>query len=528
MDTRLHILAIARSPQHHALVQQARDANTLSATWIVATGADAVPILACNCLLLDAALPNAELHALLAAAQTARPPPAIVTLLPTDGLAPHALIAIIRSAVRAQHAEQRMLLLADASRALAASHDMDTNLAQLVGRVVGSFADWCAVDVIEDGGQLTRLALATHAEGALAASQAAARVAEGYQPITVFVAGQTQFYPDVAAAPDDALTPAQRAALQRIGGATLLSVPLLAHAQTLGALTFARHSSALPYTEADRATAEELARRVAMAVDNGQLYRTAQDAIRSRDMFLSVAAHDLKTPLTTLLGYATLLQRRLQSGTVQPERDTRAINSMVTQAKRLNTLLNTLLDVSRMPHNAVILNQHVCDLTALLRRIVDQIRTTASGHTVDLDVPGESIFVFGDAERLELVVRNLLQNAMQYSPAGGAISVRLTHTADQAQLAVQDQGTGISRDALPRIFSRFYRAADTNVHTVTSMGIGLYIVKQIVELHGGAVDVQSAEGQGSTFTVTLPLRPRAAPAATGTISGEHDSDSSGT
>lgn len=524
MDTWLYILAIALSPQYQALVQQTRDAHTLVATWTLATRADAVPTLAYDCLLIDAALPDAELHALLAAAHTARPVPAIVALLPAAdaplpvalrgvaaqvlpaaGLTPGVLAVVIRSAVRAQRAEQHIDLLADASRALAASHDVYTNLAQLAGRVVGSFADWCAIDVIEDGGHLTRIALA--------ATQAAARMTESYQPTAVLAAGQTQFYPDVAAASADALTDAQRAALQQINEAALISVPLRARAQTLGALTLARHSSALPYTEADRATAEELARRVAMAVDNGHLYRTAQDAIRSRDVFLSVAAHDLKTPLTTLLGYATLLQRRLQNGTVQPERDARAIDNMVTQAKRLSTLLNTLLDLSRMPHNAVKLDQHACDFAALIQRVVDQTRATAPGHTLDLDVPGEPILVFGDAERLELVVRNLVQNAIQHSPPGGAISVRLTHTADQSQFAVQDQGIGIPRDVLPRIFSRFNRAADANVYTVTSMGIGLYIVKQIVELHGGAVGVQSAEGQGSTFTVTLPLHPRAEPAA---------------
>jgi signal transduction histidine kinase len=120
-------------------------------------------------------------------------------------------------------------------------------------------------------------------------------------------------------------------------------------------------------------------------------------------------------------------------------------------------------------------------------------------------MPDDAVVVDGDAARLELVLRNLLQNAVQYSPAGGVILVTLEHGDVEACLSIQDHGVGIPREALARIFGRFYRARDTSVHTATGMGVGLYIVKQIVESHGGYVDVQSVEGAGSTFRVCLPL-----------------------
>jgi PAS domain S-box-containing protein len=235
--------------------------------------------------------------------------------------------------------------------------------------------------------------------------------------------------------------------------------------------------------------------------------RLAEEAVRLRDEFLSVAAHELKTPLTSLLGNIQLMQRRALRDGDLPEPAQRSLRVANDQAARLNRMVLALLDVSRIEQGQLSIERAPLDLCDLVRRVVDECRLAAEGRSIELICPTGPLMVAGDALRLEQVLQNLIQNAVKYSPAEKPIVVEVELRGARACIAVRDQGMGIPREAVPRLFQRFYRASNAEEQYISGLGIGLYVVKEIVSLHGGEVSVESAEGAGSTFTVCLPLQP---------------------
>jgi signal transduction histidine kinase len=230
----------------------------------------------------------------------------------------------------------------------------------------------------------------------------------------------------------------------------------------------------------------------------------AQDAIRLRDEFLAVASHELKTPITGLLGQTQLLLRRARKANMS-ERDQEAARVIVEQAQRLNALVATLLDVSRIQGGQFQITREPLDLCDVVRRVVVEVEPWLDRHTLAVTFAKSVLPVVGDAVRLEQVVQNLLGNAIKYSPEGGPIAVRVERRQDEAWFVVRDEGIGIPAAARERIFERFYRADNVDPMQLIGFGIGLYIVHEIVTRHGGQVMVDSVEGEGSTFTVRLPL-----------------------
>lgn len=295
------------------------------------------------------------------------------------------------------------------------------------------------------------------------------------------------------------------------GNLGVAAVPLSIDGRVIGVLglSFAFERD---FPDDDRTFLLTLARQCALALEHARLYEAersarteAQEALHVRDAFLSIASHELKNPLTSLLGNAQLLHRRFVRSGNQSERDQNTLAAIVAQADRLNKLITTLLDVSQMQPGQLRVERKLLDLCALVRRIAVDIQPTLAGHTLALSDPRVALTISGDPLRLEQVFQNLLQNAIKYSPKGGLIAVRVEHQGQMACVAISDQGIGIPQEALPQLFQRFYRAANVEAEGVGGLGIGLYVVKEIVTLHGGTVDVASTEHQGSTFTVCLPL-----------------------
>ena len=235
----------------------------------------------------------------------------------------------------------------------------------------------------------------------------------------------------------------------------------------------------------------------------------AEIALRTRDEFLSIAAHELKTPLTTLMGNIDLIQRRARREGGLSERDTRAIGVATQQARRLKQMIDSLLDLSRLELGQLSIEPAPLDLGRMARRVVDEVQPGLLHHNISCHTPETAVMIDGDEVRLEQVLQNLLQNAVRYSPNGGRIDVIVAadEGASVASLHVRDHGIGIAADALAQLFERFYRVPDTAIEHIHGVGIGLYVVKEIVTLHGGTVNVASEAGVGSTFTVNLPLRP---------------------
>jgi PAS domain S-box-containing protein len=287
-----------------------------------------------------------------------------------------------------------------------------------------------------------------------------------------------------------------------------MAVPVISRSGTvLGGLFFG-HPEQDIFTERAERIAGGLAAQTAIALDNAYLYRQAQAAAQLRDQFLSIASHELKTPLTALLGYAQLLERRTAEEGLLPARDQHALAVIVAQAARLNKLIATLLDISRIDQEQLQLNRALVDIAGLVWRVAADLQPALDRHSLVYEMPSEPLWVDGDELRLEQVLHNLIDNAVKYSPKGGTIMIGMSQAGRYACMTISDQGMGIPEQALPFLFQRFYRADNVDDQHISGVGIGLYIVKEIVALHGGSIDVKSIERHGSTFTVCLPLIPR--------------------
>jgi signal transduction histidine kinase len=206
-----------------------------------------------------------------------------------------------------------------------------------------------------------------------------------------------------------------------------------------------------------------------------------------------------------LLGNIDLLQRRAQPNYRLTERDQRALHVLGDQVRRLNQLIVDLLDVSRLENGQLSIERATVDLGALTQRVVEEMQLALDTHQIAYVAIGQALLIKGDELRLEQVLYNLLENAKKYSPAGGTIDVRVARREDLACISVSDNGIGIPERDVPRLFDRFYRAGNADAPGLRGIGIGLFVVKEIVTLHGGRVEVESTEGQGSTFTIFLPL-----------------------
>lgn len=233
--------------------------------------------------------------------------------------------------------------------------------------------------------------------------------------------------------------------------------------------------------------------------------RKAEQALQLRDQFLSLASHELRTPLTSVLGNLQLLQRRVSKENSLSPRDLRTLQIIADQTNRFNKMVLSLLDISRIETGQLSIERAPVDVCALVGRVVEEVLSTSGECVIDVQYAIQAAIIQGDELRLEQVFQNLIQNALKYSARTPTITVTVRQDAARVYVDVQDQGIGIPEAALPHLFDRFYRAPNTQGWRTSGMGIGLFVVKEIVELHGGQVTVTSAEGQGSTFTVALPL-----------------------
>jgi signal transduction histidine kinase len=255
-----------------------------------------------------------------------------------------------------------------------------------------------------------------------------------------------------------------------------------------------------------------LAAQTAISIDNSRLYEASQDAIRVRDDFLSIASHELKTPLTPLRLRLQLLSRHIRGGTLAdlgPERLARLADTIDVQVARLVRLVDGLLDVSRIHAGKFTLHREAIDLGALAASVVERhAAELAAARCVATVSAPEPVAGEWDPMRLEQLVANLLTNAAKYAP-GSPVAVTVSRAGDLARLVVHDRGIGISVEDAGHIFDRFVRVASTE--HVGGLGLGLFISRQIAEAHGGSIRVESTPGAGAAFVVELPVAPTAGP-----------------
>ena len=228
----------------------------------------------------------------------------------------------------------------------------------------------------------------------------------------------------------------------------------------------------------------------------------AEIANRAKDEFLSNLSHELRNPLSVILGWAQLLRARtLNEATVA-----RALETIERSAEVQSKLIEDILDVSRITNGNLRLNTRPIDLCLLIQSAIATVQLSAEAKNIQVDSHLNSVSIVGDSDRLQQVLGNLLSNAIKFTPAGGRIEMTLEAVQGQAQITVTDTGQGISADLLPHIFDRFRQGDSSSSKAKAGLGLGLSIVRQLVELHGGTVQAESlGEGQGSTFTIRLPL-----------------------
>jgi signal transduction histidine kinase len=410
-----------------------------------------------------------------------------------------------RARSAAERAEHRSGFLARASVILSESLDFSARIAALSRLCVASLAEWCVIDVIE-GGEVRRLSGAhrdPEKEGLLRelTDRYAPRAHSPQPAARVLRTGEPLLVPDLtdevlrAHAVDD-----ENARLVRaLGARTLMAVPLTVRGQTIGAMTLVSSIPGCRYGPADLDLAHELARRAAISIDNARLYRDAQDAIRLRDEFLTVASHELNTPVTTLQLTVQALGR---SAAQRPEVLAPALARAERQTKKVARLIGELLDVSRITAGRLHVELEDVDLSGLVREVADRFADDLSHARCALTLHADHpVIGRWDPLRLEQVVTNLLGNAIKFS-AGCSIEVSVGEAAGIARLVVRDRGIGIPVDRLPYVFDRFERAVPARSYG--GLGLGLYIVRGIVEALGGSIRVESVLGEGTIFTVDLP------------------------
>jgi signal transduction histidine kinase len=321
------------------------------------------------------------------------------------------------------------------------------------------------------------------------------------------LAQRAQRYPDIPLLP------------QGQQGGAWVAIPITAEGSTVGGLALS-FPAERTFTEADRTFMLTLARQCSQALERARLYDDAQRALRARDEFLSAVAHDLRTPLSTIKSGTQLLRRRISRVMASGEQNVEVLTAQLGEyveslgrvdeaSSRMASALDQLFDVARsFEGRGPVLARERTDLVALVRRTVTDHIPLAPQHELRLDVAdaGGDGALWGtwDGPRLRRVVENLLSNAVKYSPAGGTIRVAVERRDGHAVLTVRDDGIGIPAPDLPHVFERYRRGGNVTGR-IAGSGIGLASVRQTVEQHGGTITVDSAEGTGSTFTVTLPL-----------------------
>lgn len=406
-----------------------------------------------------------------------------------------------------KRAEAAMRFLADASVALASSLDERATLKLVARLAVGSMADWCVVDVFEEG-EARRVA-AAHADPAKEEllhrlRELQDRLGAPVQALDMRHGGGGAVLVPEAKEPEMRryLTDPEALRLaQQIGVGSSMILPLRARERLLGTMTLVSTPGGRRYDERDLALGDELARRAAMAIDNARLYREAQDAVRLRDDFLSIASHELNTPIAAL----QLTIEGFEQAAVVASRETleRMVRLVTRQSRRLGTLVKELLSVAELQAGRLHVERATVDLARVVREIAEELGPellrARCKLTVDAPVPVEGQW---DRTRLDQIVTNLMANAIKYG-AGTRIAVTVEEAPrGTARLVVEDEGIGIDPERLRRLFGRFDRAVSASHYG--GMGLGLYVVKEIVSALGGTVSVKSTAKTGSTFTVELP------------------------
>jgi PAS domain S-box-containing protein len=417
---------------------------------------------------------------------------------------------------RAELAERRSSVLAYASELLHAAFDSTPDalrglVSSLAHLVVPSLADYCRIDVVQPDGSVARTALVHTGPAALEPPDSfpAEAPADAHPALRVIRTGEPVMVPEVGAAHLVELFASARernALPDRMR--SLLVVPLGARGRTLGALTLATGGSRRRYGREDLVFAHDMARRIALELDNVRLFRQAETAARLRDEVLAVVSHDLRNPLSVISFSSDVLLRAWASETERAA-ERRQLEGIALSTQRMRRLIDDLLDVARVDAGRMSVEPCAVPAGRLVLDALESHAPLAEARAIltRVRLPAEIPPVLADADRVLQVFSNLLGNAIRFTPRGGGITLSVGVEERAVRFAVSDTGPGIPDEHLPHIFDRFWRAQRARRE---GAGLGLAIARGIVEAHEGRIWAESVPGEGSTFHFTLP-RADAAP-----------------
>jgi PAS domain S-box-containing protein len=425
------------------------------------------------------------------------------------------VVLVFRDVSAERRGAHRREFLADATEMLARSLDYETTLRSVAAAAVPVLADWCAIDLLGDDGRLERVAAAhVDPEKQPVLLEMARRhplgSGDGPGPGRILRTGAPEHLREVPPQiiDDAGRDPEHLAMLRALAPRSYLGVPIKRGDAVIGALTLATQDPHRLYEREDLATARELAERAGAAIERARLYREAQHANRTKDEFLAVLGHELRNPLAPIL---TALQLMQVQGPKVYER-THAI--IERQTRHMVRIVDDLLDVSRITRGKLELQLETVRIADVISRAIEMISPAIAGGAHQLAIElDDTLVVRGDPARLAQVFANLLANSAKYTDKGGRIAVEARRDGAHAVVVVRDNGMGIAPEMLPHVFELFSQERQAIDRASGGLGLGLAIVRSLVEQHGGAVSARSEGlGKGSEVEVRLPVLP-AAPAA---------------
>ncbi len=423
-----------------------------------------------------------------------------------------ALAHVLATTIERSSNQHELELMADLNSKLV-SLDPHRTLSEVVSAIVPSFADICEIYINRSGDQMDLVEI----KAITKEKERLFRELGGKYPpnansrrvtARVFRSGKPIYYPHVPETygKDSSTDPAQEKIFKKINMLSNIVVPIKIRNKTAGTIGFGSFSKGRLYTKRDFLFAQEIASRVAIAIDNATLYQEARSAIQARDEFLSIASHELKTPLTSMLLQLQTVLRSIKSQSLANfsiEKTMVSLESTISQSKRLSKLVNDLLNISLITTGRLELEKEKTDLTRTVKEVVTRLEELAAkeGNKITLDLSPRVIGNW-DRIRLEQVVTNLVTNAIKYGN-GKPITIELTKNKKYALLNVTDEGIGIPKEQQEKIFDRFQRGQVNS--SIKGLGVGLYLINEIVKAHHGEISIESSSQKGSTFTVQLPL-----------------------
>ncbi|HUP31079.1 MAG TPA: GAF domain-containing sensor histidine kinase [Usitatibacter sp.] len=405
---------------------------------------------------------------------------------------------------------QAARFLAQAGKTLAQVVDYESTLERIAALAVPAFADWFGVHVREPDGTIRRLAV-RHQDPTMEAAvvELYRRYPPGegkpYGAPQVIASGEPMWLPDFASAIPRVARDAEHVRLlTALGLRSFICVPMRSHGRVFGALTFATAESGRRYDELQLHAAEDLAGRAAVAIENAQLMEALREADRRKNEFLAMLAHELRNPLAPIRNAVDLLRARPALGEQE-----RWVGEVIDrQVRRMSRLVDDLMDISRITNNRIELRVEPIALADVVREAVEASRPgiDAGKHALVIELPEAPVKIEADMVRLSQVMSNLLNNAAKYTPPGGRIAVHARCERGHVEIRVSDNGIGIAESQLEAIFGMFVQSEESRRLSQGGLGIGLTLVRRLVELHGGTVRATSAgRGMGSEFVVSLPL-----------------------